>query len=71
MHLSMYGLLFSKVFLALKDEDLTELSDYNILLANVGVPVYREGLNDLFHVVSVSMHSIKTNLHLHWIKTSV
>nr|KAG5709893.1 hypothetical protein BaRGS_029935 [Batillaria attramentaria] len=40
-----------KVLVALSDRLLSNRADYNVLLANDGVPLYTEGLNDLQHMV--------------------
>jgi hypothetical protein len=59
-----WTVLLLQVFLALKDDDLTELSDFNILLANTGVPLYREGLNNLLHAMSVSRQNKRNKAYL-------
>nr|KAG5708525.1 hypothetical protein BaRGS_032946 [Batillaria attramentaria] len=42
-----------KVLVALSDRLLGDRADYNVLLANRGVPLYTQGLNDLHHTISV------------------
>ncbi|KAK7501757.1 hypothetical protein BaRGS_00007188 [Batillaria attramentaria] len=46
---------------SLNDRLLSNRADYNVLLANDGVPLYTEGLNDLQHMVRVSGHHVNAS----------
>ena len=44
-----------QVLLSLSDPLMGDHADYNVLLANTGVPLYAQGLNDLGHTITVSL----------------
>ena len=41
--------------LSLSDPLMADRADYNVLLATTGVPLHRQGLNDLGHTFTVSL----------------
>lgn len=51
-----------KVLLLLRDPLMGDHSDYNVLLATSGVPLYSSGLNDLKHTIHVSGHHASTSI---------
>ena len=44
-----------QVLLSLSDPVMADRADYSVLLATTGVPLHRQGLNDLGHTITVSV----------------